>query len=197
MRDNEIKNLITDLGSSVKINARLISAETGKLFSVASTQIIKDDTIRKLLEEKADLPDDSNIRNQENFIVVKDDFRFELIEARLSNRTAVVQIKLTNMSKDDKDLEVTYGWQYQTKIFDDMGNESVISSVKFANQLQKIVGLSQYSAAKKKIVAGNSINMELNFEKVSAKATRISLLQILYGYRGFNVEFRDIPLKQI
>lgn len=41
----------TDLGSSVKINARLISAETGKVFSVASVSIFKDDTIRKLLAQ--------------------------------------------------------------------------------------------------------------------------------------------------
>ena len=45
---------ITDLGSNVKVNARLISAESGKLFSVASVKIYKDDTIRKLLEQTVD-----------------------------------------------------------------------------------------------------------------------------------------------
>ncbi|MBF0396912.1 MAG: hypothetical protein HQK78_09080 [Desulfobacterales bacterium] len=40
---------ITDLGSSLKINARLISTETGSIFSTASTDLKKDDSINKLL----------------------------------------------------------------------------------------------------------------------------------------------------
>ena len=40
---------ITDLGNSVKINARLISTETGSIFAVASTEIQKDEVVRKLM----------------------------------------------------------------------------------------------------------------------------------------------------
>ena len=69
--------------------------------------------------------------------------------------------------------------------------------MKFANQLQKIKGLSQHSGAGKKIIAGTSVNMELLFDKVSPKDTKITLLQIFCEYRGFEVEFRDIPIKKI
>ncbi len=41
---------ITDLVNSVKINARLISTETGSIFSVASAQIQKDEVVKKLLD---------------------------------------------------------------------------------------------------------------------------------------------------
>lgn len=186
----------TDLGSSVKINARLISAETGKVFSVASVSIFKDDTIRKLLAQSVHHKSPEKGGNQAGQVIEKEDIKFELIKAKMSGRTAIVQIKLTNLSEEDKDFEVTFGWQYQTKIFDDLGNEALISAVKFANQKQRIKGISQYDAATKKIIAGSSVTMELYFDKASSKATKINLLQILCGYRdGFKVEFRNIPIE--
>jgi len=40
---------VTDLGRSVKVNARLIATETGSIFAVASVEIIKDETVKNLL----------------------------------------------------------------------------------------------------------------------------------------------------
>lgn len=45
---------ITDLGTSVKLNARLITTETGKIFAVASVEILKDEKIRKLMVKVPD-----------------------------------------------------------------------------------------------------------------------------------------------
>ena len=42
---------ITDLGENIKVNARLISTETGSVFSVASAKIEKDETVRVLLDK--------------------------------------------------------------------------------------------------------------------------------------------------
>lgn len=47
---------ITDLVNSVKINARLISTETGSVFAVASVQILKDEVIKKLMEKVSVAP---------------------------------------------------------------------------------------------------------------------------------------------
>ena len=49
--DAIITGSITDLGTNVKINARLISTETGSVFAVASINAPKNDMIRKLLGE--------------------------------------------------------------------------------------------------------------------------------------------------
>jgi len=40
---------ITDLDATVKINARLIATDTGSIFAVASVEMIKDETIRRLM----------------------------------------------------------------------------------------------------------------------------------------------------
>jgi TolB-like protein len=49
---------ITDLGTAVKINARLISAETGSIFAVASAEITKDETVKTLMSH-VDIPQKS------------------------------------------------------------------------------------------------------------------------------------------
>lgn len=44
---------LTDLGNDIKINARIINIETGKIFSVASRTITKTDSIKKLMNDTA------------------------------------------------------------------------------------------------------------------------------------------------
>jgi len=192
---------VTDLGNSVKVNARLISTETGKIFSVASVKIFKDDVVRKLMAQAVVstniVAKESQQAAHQNITVEKEGFKIELIKCKMSNRTVVCHLIVTNTMEDDKDFHITYGWQYKTKIYDDAGNEYVISAVKFGNEYHKIKGLSQYSGAMKKIIAGLSVSTELHFENVSSNATKIALLQILCEYRGFKVEFRNIPITKI
>jgi hypothetical protein len=50
---------ITDLGATIKINARLIATDTGSIFSTASVEITKDETIRRLMGTLQDLGRDN------------------------------------------------------------------------------------------------------------------------------------------
>lgn len=50
--NNMVKGIITDLGNSVRLNARVITAETGSIFGVAAVDIVKDEKLAKLLDEK-------------------------------------------------------------------------------------------------------------------------------------------------
>ncbi|MBD3226418.1 MAG: hypothetical protein GF313_16940 [Caldithrix sp.] len=194
---------ITDLGHSIKVNARLISTETGKVFSVASVNLIKNNTVKKLLGEPIDgqtkIPTPSvRIPPKEKptpqMVVKKEGFSIVLQECTLSNGQITCTLLVSNTTEQDKKFAITYGWQYQTKIFDELGNEYLISAVQFADDYQKIKGLSQYSGARKKIIAGQSVQTKLYFDNVSSETDRIALLQILCGYRGFKVEFRNINL---
>ena len=47
-----VKGVITDLGNSIKLNSRIITAETGAIFGVAAVDIVKDEKLSKLLNEK-------------------------------------------------------------------------------------------------------------------------------------------------
>lgn len=190
---------ITDLGSGVKVNARLISTESGKVFSVASVKIMKDDTIRKLLEQTVEHSDVLKTEVQTNPIVEKEGFRFELIDARLSGRTAILKIKITNTTEDDIEFAVVIGWpkKYTTMIYDNIGNEYDISGIKLGNKFRNLKNsVTQYDGSSTKIIAGNSVNMELHFDKVSSQATKISLLQINCGRSIGMLEFRNILLEK-
>ena len=194
---------ITDLGKSIKVNARLISTESGKVFSVASVKIPKDETIRMLLGQTFETLTTIKTETQipTNSIVEKKGLKFELIEARMYGRTVICQVKITNPTEDDKDLIVRHMGRFNnkyenTKIYDDIGNENIVLEVKFANN--KLIDIIQRGFLQKKIIAGTSVNMELRIEEVSSKATKITLLQIICGdYPGYKVEFRNIPIKKI
>ena len=47
--DAIVSGTVTDLGVSLKVNARLIATETGSVFAVASTEIIKDEKVKTLI----------------------------------------------------------------------------------------------------------------------------------------------------
>ena len=47
--DAIVSGTVTDLGISLKVNARLIATETGSVFAVASTEIFKDEKVKTLI----------------------------------------------------------------------------------------------------------------------------------------------------
>ena len=199
---------ITDLGSSVKINARLISTESGKVFAVASVKILKDDTIRKLLEEKTkskNVSEDNELGDSKddvnsNQIVENLGLKFELIEAKMINRKVTVKIIISNDTEDDIDFGMIIGFdnkKYTTMIYDGSGNGYTISGIKLGNKYKSFKNsVTQYDGIGTKIIAGISLNMELNFDKVSSQTSKISLLQINCGRKMGMVEFRNISLEK-
>jgi len=191
---------ITDLGSSVKVNARLISAESGKVFSVASVKIHKDDTIRNLLEQTVESTSLAQNEVKANPVIEEFGLRFELIEARMASRKAIIQIKITNPTEDDIEFGMIIGFdnkKYTTMIYDGSGNEYIISGIKLGNKFRSFKNsVTQYAGISTKIIAVNSVNMELQFDKVSPQTTTVSLLQINCGRRMGMLEFRNISLEK-
>ncbi len=191
---------ITDLGVYVKVNARLISSDSGKVFSVASVKIPKDETVCMLLEQTYESKDITESKNQtpKNPIVEKEGLKFELIEARMSDRTVIIKIKITNTTEDDIIFGMIIGFdnkKYTTMIYDGSGNEYIISGIKLGNKFRSFKNsVSQYAGAETKIIAGISVNMELQVDKVSSQTTAVSLLQINCGRRMGMLEFRNIPI---
>ena len=190
---------IGDLGTSVKVNARLISAESGKLFSVASTEIPKSDKVKVLLSQKVIMSSSATavtkVQTPSGQTVKKEGYIFELLEARLEDKTVICKLRVTNTTEEDKEFVVTLGWQYKTMIYTDAGDESAFRRIKIGSKMNRIYGTSQYDAVKKKIFPGSSEVLEIYFDEISRSATKINLLQILTTYRnGFQIEFRNIPL---
>lgn len=193
---------VTDLGTSVKVNARLISTETGGVFAVASVEIVKDQVVRRLMGPVISEPgvvttgtDDKPTGSPTEIKFLElDGLRIELHDCTLQNRKVICRLSISNPGEDDREFTIMYGSRYKTEIFDNLGNEYPISAVRFANKFYRMRGLSQYESVKKKIVAGTTVAAELHFEKVSSSAKNITLLQINCGSSRPGLEFRKIEL---
>jgi len=203
---------ITDLGTSVKVNARLISAESGKLFSVASVEIPKNDKVKILLSqsiatatvagattsgtggaEKTAKP--AAVKNQ---VVTRGSFKYELLEIRADGERVTCKIKLSNPGENDAEFRL-WGFERENSIiYDNFGNEYYLKTIKYANKLCD----NWVHDCTKTIIAGTSINIELYFdnEGISPKnSTKITLLQLIGqegwgGTPGIKVQFRNIPI---
>ena len=197
-----VSGSITDLGNSIKINARLISPESGKVFSVASVKIQKDNTISKLLNQAVSSTKSSEyIKSKTKQKINANGLDIELIIASISNRTVTVEMELVNKTEDDIDFNMIIGpsnnKKFATMMYDNQGNEYFISGIKLGNKFTNLANsVTQYAGANIKVIAGISTKMELQFEKVASNATKISLLQINAG-RGNMLEFRDIKIQKL
>jgi len=195
---------ITDLGEFVKVNARLISAETGKVFSVASVKIPKDDTVRLLLNQhvktKSETSTSKSAKNRKpdkgNKVIEEFGLHFEIIGADVSSRKAIIQIKISNKGENDIEFGMILGWpkQYKTMCYDNNGTEYYPSAVKFGATTQRFKNITSYEGASIKVISGISTVIELQFDQISSQATDISLLQINCTRKMGMLEFRDIKL---
>ncbi|MCD4692865.1 MAG: CsgG/HfaB family protein, partial [Calditrichales bacterium] len=173
---------VTDLGKMVKVNARLISTETGKIFSVASVTVTKDDVVNNLMgasnapvknmdEPIQEVPGDPQ-NTPLNMIVKQNEFTFELKSCKMENRKVTCSFIIINDSDNDINLSMVIP---ATKLFDEWGNEHSAMTLKLANSTSK----KGWYRLKKLIIPGVPTAAELIFENVSSTATRISLLNLL------------------
>ncbi len=189
---------ITDLAQSLRVNARLISTETGEIFAVASTEIFKDESVMRLLAAVAaptrasspkaaaapvtSSPSESVVRKT----TVKD-FVFELKGVKRSGTALSFQLLITNTGQD-REIRLYFRG---TRIFDEVGNEYAPTKIQLGNKTvasNKVANL---------LVSGIPVRANLSFENVSEQAGKITLLELkcLSG-DYFRAQLRDIAIPQ-
>jgi TolB-like protein len=185
---------VTDLGRSLKVNARLIDTTTAEVFAVASGEIVKDDAVAKLMggedssptpsNKAADSPAQGAQPKRALQKIDSDFFTFELQQCRMSGTTVACDFVVTN-NGDDRRI----GLGNVTKLFDDLGNEYSANQVSIASKQ----GYDAYAD----LVSGIAVKVRFTFEGVSAQASRISLLDVYVALvgRGFHIQFRNISLR--
>ncbi len=211
---------VTDLGRSVKVNARLIATETGSIFAVAAVEILKDDKVAMLLAKKAKSPYlETKIAAKTPEIppltlekpapeepkekpraalqkVEANDLTFELKEAKMSGTNITCKLLITNNDQDRelRLLSSKHGYIYNEKsrLFDNIGNEygSILAQIGNKKGRHPIILL----------VSGIPTQAILYFEKISSQARRIALLELCYWdsltKKPTQVQFRNIPLSR-
>lgn len=205
---------VTDLGRSVKVNARLIATETGSIFAAAAVEIYKDDKVAMLLAQKAKspyqdrktdkkiawspfdesekpIPEEPTPAKPKGIALQKveaDNLTFEVKECKMSGENIICDLLITNKDQDRELYLNNKDWRPPSRIFDDSGNEYG------ANQVQ--IGSKKGSRPKTLLVSGVPTRAKLYFEKVSRQASSITLLEVGCRSSGKSItgKLRNVPL---
>jgi len=117
-----VSGTVTELSSSVKVNARLIGTETGEIFGAASAGIVKDESIRMMLAKRSGSSENTlSVKtesssqaetHQESATpswgkpVIQDGFKFTLVKvSRDSSGEVHCEIDITN-NEIDREIKI-------------------------------------------------------------------------------------------
>jgi len=200
--DAIVSGTITDFVTDLKVNARIISTETGKVFGVAATNIVKDENVRKLMgiistvkkEEVQKQMEKKEISKEVLKKVESEKFTFELTKCEMpSGGRVTCDFLITN--NDDKDRELILYISNKSRIFDDLGNEYRPNQVELADKK----GQGNYQSLQSLLISGISTKVSLTFKNVTQEARGISLLEVSFWEQesgNFKIKFRNIPLSK-
>lgn len=195
--DAIVSGSITDLGKSLRVNARLISTETGEIFAVAAKEFVKDQTVIDLMSSGTQAANstspggDSTASRKPKQTVKASLYTFDLEDCRLSGGTIVCDLTITN---NDNDRMFSYDSLVGgAGMIDDLGGIYRASSIVIANR-------NGFDDAV--ILKNVPTKSRIVFDNVSSQATKIESLRMQFNrfdqgiINHFKVEFRDVALSK-
>jgi TolB-like protein len=190
-----VAGTVTSLSQSLKVNARLISTETGEIFSVASAEIFKDESVTGLLTGGGAAPTPAARPSPQPATPNKirplraGDFLFELNSCKVAGDSVTCYLTVKNELAEDKPL-----WLYHpgTRIFDEAGNE--YKGVE--GRLGSRTGGSLNSYVTNVLVSQVPTSASVKFKGVSEQAAKVTLSLSVQSYqsRQMSLTFRDVQL---
>lgn len=190
---------LTNLGSTIKVNARLLETVSGKVFSAASVTLYKDAALLALLGEAPSNISKPTIK-QKTFKARWMQFSFELVSAELEGEILTCHFKITNTSKQDADLRIAgtgrgSSTEISTHVYDAAGNQLKDVYLRYGDegfkQLNGFPGLID-----RNILAGMTIPMDMQVYGVSGDTIELPSVQMLVGaYPGYKIIFKNVPVQ--
>jgi len=194
--DAIVSGSITDLGKTARVNARLISTETGEIFAVAARDFVKDQTLIDLMSSReqqanSSTRDSSSSSKSPKQTVKASLYTFDLDGCRLSGTTIVCDLTITN---NDNDRMFSYDNLVNgAGMTDNLGNIYGATSIRIANR-------NGFDDAV--ILSNVPTKSRITFDNVSTQATKIASLRMQFNrfdqgiINHFRVEFRDVALSK-
>jgi TolB-like protein len=187
---------VTDLGKTLRVNARLIDTMSGEIFAVASAEILKDDAVIKLVGAEAS---PSTAKNQSEEAssaktptqkIDAQFFTFELKQCRISGGAVICDFVITNNDRD-RQLGILIDG---TGLIDDANNTVMVKALEDVS-LANAKGNFISGKAETMMVAGVATPARVVIKEVSPQARTLSILGLHCDAGGeFRVRFRNVPL---
>ncbi|MBI3755338.1 MAG: hypothetical protein HY265_04155 [Deltaproteobacteria bacterium] len=205
--DAIVTGSMTDLGNTVKINARLIAVESAKVFAVAATDIPKTgmvaDLIAKQVERKGSITQPANAPVKQEVKaeakasrVDMKGFAFEVKNCKMrADKTVECHVAITNMGDKEREIEIwiTYNSNSSTFLYDNNGKQYIGKYILFG-AIEAGVAFSSY--ARQILPPQLPVVAVFKFEDVSPSAQSVSLRLDVRNGEDFQPIIRDIPLSK-
>jgi len=201
--DAIITGSLTDLGKNVKINARLISTETGSVFAVASINVLKDSTIKLLMGESisnsannnsnsSQAPQNSGLKPP----IVQHGVQFELQKCFYSNGILSFVFNITNLDMDKEISILNHHYDNILRFFDENGNEYQRAEIFLGTHRSQ----RNWDGVKNiTLIQDVGTQCIMKFSNVSKKPQTIKRLDLLLEIPDlkniFTITFREIPVE--
>ncbi|MEA2096224.1 MAG: FlgO family outer membrane protein [Candidatus Cloacimonadota bacterium] len=200
--DAIITGSITNLGNNVKINARLISTETGSVFAVASVNVFKDSTIKLLMGEVVEQSNGdtkiSSYQQEEKGMkppVVNHGIQFILKECFFTNGFVSVILEITNLDFDKQVSLYDRAKNAYARIIDDQGREFRSPQQFLGTHKQGWNGIENVT-----MIQDVGTQYTLKFPNVRSKPAVVKRLDMILFIpdlqNNFTITFRDIPVSE-
>jgi TolB-like protein len=187
---------VTDLGKTLRVNARLIDTMSGEIFAVASAEIVKDDAVIKLIGGDTNQSTTNNQSQEASSAkpptqkIDAQFFTFELKQCRISGSAVICDFVITNNDRDRQFGILIDG----TGLIDDANNTVMVKAlddVSLANTKGSFIS----GKAETMMVAGVATPARVIIREVSPQARKLSILGLHCDAGGeFRVRFRNVPL---
>jgi len=199
--DAIVTGTVTDMGTTIRINARIIATETASVFAVSSVSIDKDTQVMVLMGT-ATLPAASSPTTQTNITepapaeqanseqkesannvyakTTLDGFEFEVVEVRQTDENHIlIDVLYTNTTSTDRNIGIygNDGRGWTTQMYDDLGQEYRADQVSIGSKShrQRITHL---------FISNIPTRVTFRFSDVNPNIVSIPLLKISHAWEG-------------
>jgi TolB-like protein len=197
--DAIVAGTVTNLSQSLKVNARLISTQTGEIFAGASAEIFKDESVTGLLAKGSVSAAGSQPTPQATPQAASpkkldpqrvQDFIFELNVCKLVGEKVTCYLTVKNDLPEDRELTIQGSSFYSpSRLFDEFGNEYLSSGAFIGSQRG-----GEYTVST--LVSQVPTRVIVQFDKVLNAASRLTLSLLVQAERSKRVALtmRNIQL---
>jgi len=201
--DAIVTGTITDLASYVAVNARLIDAQSGRIFAAAEVRIAKDDDVRKIMASQASVNAETEKADHANgavdtgptlgsrrasipvtnVFIAGDNVRLDITSIEFLDEKLRVQFRYRNDTNGLVSI-CGPGVRGETFVVDSMGDQyDLLSAVAISNNCRAVPAFSK-------------VRFAVDFQAPPRGATRLSVVLRFAGTRGWGtLSFPPIALK--
>lgn len=207
--DAIVSGTVSDLGSSLKVNARLIGTERGSIFAAAATNIVKDEAVNRLMAEAGILPGESrneSVNRPQTGAPLGEksaqgkiyEFQDKTFDGKSVFRVTLVSIQFLekNRPKVNMTIENLRGQTIRSALVDPKKNAYVLDQFGESYPFKESTQIPELSGVKE-LAPGVPLRFSATFSEFPATSKKLTVVMRIWADPGMDADvvFRDLDLR--